>query len=373
MSIRLYNTNMENDTDTNTVNITQPNYEYLIKNKANRDILVSEIKSPIIQILCYHVTSKSAKYPFIQIMLEKQIFLQGVTREQFSLPTIHMANIDTNLSLYVLNKIKRNLQELGCDPSVLSDEAFLGVFYEYNCSMFLVDISAVDIFRISNTKLNNTWFALPTEIMNTQSICNIPIDSNLNRMFLSRPELGILHKIDTDSNFLFQDVYILPDAVYSGSHFKQVEFNSVFGVPRKQVYSSCGEYFYFYRIFEDAVREGGWDINISETNEPNSLTDNEYGRYIRGGINRYALFAENYATHIEKTNRFSLTDDIINGFLGAKNTIVIQYENEELDTILPDLLVKEYESFLPISYHMLNKSILGDKYEIDNQDKYSVL
>ena len=134
---------------------------------------------------------------------------------------------------------------------------------------------------------------------------------------------------------------------------------------------------YFYRIFEDAVREGGWDISetkISGTKTGNNnLTDNEYSRYIMGGINRYALFPGNYSTHIEKTNRFSLTDDIINGFLSSKDTIVIQYENEELDTILPDLLVKEYDSFLPISYHLLNKSILGDKYSIDNQDKYSVL
>ena len=367
----------ESDTDTYTRNNIQSNYEYLLKKRANRDILVSEIKSPIIQILCYHVTSKSAKHPFVQIMVE----LEGhpslnLSVGKFVLPSVYMVNVKTNLASYVLNKIKHNLEELGCDASVLNDDAFLGLINinntnnTNNTNMFLVDISAVDIFRISNTKLNSTWFALPTEIINIQSICNIPIDSNLNRLFLSSPELGMLHNSETN------EMYPLPDAVYSGSHFKQVEFNSVFGVPRKQVYASCGEYFYFHRIFEDAVREGGWNMNMNMseiTNVTNSLTDNEYGRYIRGGINRYALFPENYSIHIEKTNRFSLTDDIINGFLASKDTIVIQYENEELDTILPDLLVKEYDSFLPISYHMLNKNILGDKYEIDDQDKYSVL
>ena len=368
---------MDSELDTDITNNIELNYEYLLKNRVNRDILVSEIKSQIIHILCYHVTSKSAKYPFVQIMVE----LEGhpslnLSVGKFVLPSVYMVNVKTNLSSYVLNKIKHNLEELGCDASVLNDDAFLGLINinnTNNTNMLLVDISAVDIFRISNTTLNNTWFALPTEIMNTQTICNIPIDANLNRLFLSSLELGMLHNPETN------EMYPLPDAVYSGSHFKQVEFNSVFGVPRKQVYTSCGEYLYFHRIFEDAVREGGWNINISQTkmskikNETNSLTDNEYGRYIRGGINRYALFPENYSIHIEKTNRFSLTDDIINGFLSSKDTIVIQYENEELDTILPDLLVKEYESFLPISYHMLNKNILGDKYEIDNQDKYSVL
>ena len=45
---------------------------------------------------------------------------------------------------------------------------------------------------------------------------------------------------------------------------------------------------------------------------------------------------------------------------------------DTLDNLLPDILVKEYESAFPISYHMLNKSTLGDKYEIENQDKYMI-
>lgn len=354
-------------------------YTYLISNDANRDILMNDIISSNLNIhgnlniLCYHVTNKSGKYPFIQVMLEIQPFFTSIN-EQFSLPSIQLNHQSSNLATTVINKVKNNLFELGCDPSTLDSDAFIGVIN--NNSLLLVDISSIDIFRISNTKKNTTWFALPTEIMNTESICNIPIASSVTNLFLSIPKLGMLHNPDDNS------MYPLPDAVYTGSHFKKVEYCSVFGMSKRQVYSSCGEYFYFYRIFEDAVREGGWSNNINDTNindtnindiNNNKLVDNEYGRYVRGGINRYALFPGNYVTHVEKTNRFSLTDDIINGLLGTKDTILIQYENEELDTIMPDLLVKEYESFVPISYHMLNKSILGDKYEVDNQDKYTVL
>ena len=145
-------------------------------------------------------------------------------------------------------------------------------------------------------------------------------------------------------------------------------------MPKRQIYNSCGEYFYFHRIFEDAVREGGWfNPERIENTRKTEIVDNEYGRYIRGGINRYALFPGNYYMYNEASKRFSLSDDDIRDIMAIKDTIVIQYVDDDLDTILPDILVNEYEQFTPISYHMLNKSILGDKYEIEKQDKYMVL
>jgi hypothetical protein len=102
------------------------------------------------------------------------------------------------------------------------------------------------------------------------------------------------------------------------------------------------------------------------------LVDNEYGRYVQGGINRYAFFPGNYVLHTECSKIFSLTDGEINAKLERNDCIVIHYMEDTLDNIFPDILVKEYESAFPISYHMLNKSILGDKYEIDNQDKYMI-
>ena len=163
------------------------------------------------------------------------------------------------------------------------------------------------------------------------------------------------------------------------------EFRSVFSMSREKVYSSCGEYYYFFRLFEDAVKEGGWvrqgghktidlnDVEITHNPANTKLIDNEYGRYIKGGINRYALFPENYIVHNELSKSFSLTDDDINITFGKNGCIIIQYEDDDLETLLPDLLAKEYEMAFPISYHVLNKSILGDKYEIDKQDKYTII
>ena len=359
---------------------TEDRYTYLIKNQVTQDLLMDDIIGSTIHILCYHVTKSTGKYPFIQIMMDKKHY-NFTSVEQLGLPVISLSSdTNTNLSKLVLERVTSGLQELGCNSSVLNEnDAFVGLLNANSKLYALVDISAVDIYRIGISRLNNTWFALPTEIMNTQSICNIPIDESVTDLFLSMPELGMLH------NPLSNSVYPLPDAVYTGSYLKQVEFSSVFGMPKRQIYSSCGDYFYFYRIFEDAVREGGWSNSEQSLNSENSLksdtslkpdiidSKNQYGKYVRGGINRYALFPGNYYIHNEASNRFSLSDDEIRGIMAVKDSIVIQYTNEDLDTILPDILVDEYEQFTPISYHMLNKGILGDKYEIEKQDKYMVL
>ena len=378
----MYNnyTNMDNSLETEQIE-TANKYTYLIKNQVTQDLLMDDIVGSTIHILCYHVTKTAGKYPFIQIMMDKKHNMFP-NIEQFVLPIINLSsdtntntNTNTNLSKLVLQRVSSGLKELGCNPSVLNEnDAFVGLLNVNSKLYALVDISAVDIYRIGISRLNSTWFALPTEIMNTQSICNILIDESVTNLFLEMPELGMLHNPLSNNS-----VYPLPDAVYTGSYLKQVEFSSVFGMPKRQIYSSCGDYFYFHRIFEDAVREGGWcnpenSLNSEQSLKPDIIdSKNQYGKYLRSGINRYALFPGNYYIHNEASNRFSLSDDEISDILEVKDTIVIQYTNEDLDTILPDILVNEYEQFTPISYHMLNKGILGDKYEIEKQDKYMVL
>ena len=106
------------------------NYTYLMKNKANKDLLMSDIvaanRTGTINILCYHVTNKSAKYPFIQIMLEKMPFIQGIIMDKFILPFVTLSS-SNNLSTIVMNRVKNGLLELGCDPSPLDDDAFIGL------------------------------------------------------------------------------------------------------------------------------------------------------------------------------------------------------------------------------------------------------
>jgi hypothetical protein len=299
--------------------------------------------------------------------------------------TISNTNVDDDYSTTIINKIKGLLPALGCDGSKLNCDSFKGLLSDQNERIYaVVDISVVDIFRISITRNTPIWFALPTEIMNVKSICNIPIDDDVNELFLNMPELGVLRKFDIENVFPVGDAFPLPDAIYNGSYLRQTEFRSVFGTSKEKVYQSCGEYYHYFRLFEDAIKEGGWlregghklidlnDTNITHSVSGTKLVDNEYGRYIQGGINRYAFFPGNYMLHTECSNMFSLTDEEVSSKLERNDCIVIHYMEDTIDNLLPDILVREYGLAFPISYHMLNKSILGDKYEIDKQDKYMI-
>lgn len=394
---------MDNLTIDTTSNMDESEYEsemnkkcftYLIEQQTNKittnaDIMNNNVNiygSGILNILCYHVTTKG-KYPFIQFMLDKLPFLNNIINEMLILPFITISNDTTeDFSDIIINKIKQNILALGCDSSKITENAFKGLIRDSKERVYaLVNISDVDIFRIAITRNTPAWFVLPTEIINNKSVCNIPIDGDVTDLFSNIPELGALSKLDSSNPFSKPDFFPIPDAVYSGSYLKMAEFRSVFSMSREKVYSSCGEYYYFFRLFEDAVKEGGWvrqggyktidlnDIKITHNPAGTKLIDNEYGRFIKGGINRYALFPENYIIHNELSKSFSLTDDDINTTFGKNGCIVIQYEDDDLDTLLPDILAKEYESAFPISYHVLNKSILGDKYEIDKQNKYTII
>jgi hypothetical protein len=88
------------------------------------------------------------------------------------------------------------------------------------------------------------------------------------------------------------------------------------------------------------------------------IVENEYGKYIKGGINRYALFVEG-KLHMEEEEEFSLTDEIIEEQFND-DCIIICYSGEH--KLKSDILVKNYKNFIPLSYHYLNKALLDDQF-----------
>ena len=98
------------------------------------------------------------------------------------------------------------------------------------------------------------------------------------------------------------------------------------------------------------------------------VVDNEYGRYITGGINRHAVFIEGNI-HIESGSEFLLNDNYIESSY-PEPTINICYSGDHQTR--PDILVKSYENFSSLSYHSLNKLVLDDSYIEINSNKYMI-
>ena len=315
-------------------------YTYLLEEKANKNITLNDIEIEngmlIIYILCYHINNEN-KYPFLQFMMDKMPFCNNVIKEQLILPYIIISEKspdmdDMDLELDILNKIKYSLNNLNCDYTKVTEDMYKGIIIESPQKAYaLVNISEIDIYGLCFERNTFSWFALTSELINMKMVCNIPIDEECSELFSKNVELGVLINPNTKNN------YILPDPVYTGGDIKRVEFDSIFGNRKKKIYNSCGEYFYFYRTFEYAVRDSGWIPDWV----PLRPGDIKNGKFVRGGINRYALFVEGNI-YIEKEKEFSLTDEIIENEYG-ECIILSNVPNE-------DMLVKQYSSSVSLSY-----------------------
>ena len=356
-------------------------YTYFIEEQANKHITLEDIhKSNInnkLNILCYHINTES-KYPFLQFMVTKIPFCNNIFKECFMIPIVRYKDFSKDIISLVMDKIEVSLHLIGCDTSPINDNMYKGIIYDNKYIPYImVNISDIDISGLNLSRKTVTWFVLPSEIINNKEICNIDIDMELVELFTKMPQLGILNKPESNK------IFILPDAVYTGNEYKNVEFTSIFGNNKTKEYDNCGEYYYFYRSFSNAVKEGGWakkgGINILDKNskkyllnesfKDRLLPDNYYGKYMNGGINRYALFVEG-EIYKENEKEFSLSDEYIE-MNYPEPCIIICYLNR--NEIKPDMLVKEYESFVSLSYHKLDQLSLNDKFVIENKNKYMIL
>ena len=86
-------------------------------------------------------------------------------------------------------------------------------------------------------------------------------------------------------------------------------------------------------------------------------------------INRYALFVEG-KIYLENSKEFSLTDKMIET-LYPEPCIIICYSSEH--KINPDILVKDYRSFVCLSYHNINKILLNDCFMESNKNQYEIV
>lgn len=300
-------------------------YIYFLETISNTNIDYNDIESDIIYILCYHINT-SGKYPFLQFVMEKIPFCNNIVKEEFVLPHIVLNNKESIKEL-ALNKVKKALQNMGYDTNNVTEEMYKGILWinEFTIPYILVNISDINLYGMYLCRNSCYWFILPTEIINTKEVCGINISIDVLDLFLRNPDISVLTNVKKGFK------YILPDVVYTVGIFKDVEFNAIVGNRRSKCYESCGEYYYFNRSYIDAIKKAN---DINDKNK-------------RMGLNRYALFVEG-ELYMETEDNFSLTDEIIEKKYNEPCVIICYMGNEMCKQ---DMLVKEDDSFVSLSYH----------------------
>ena len=289
-----------------------------------------------VRLVCYHVNTEG-KYPFMQFLLYNNYgmpFLGNYFQElDFPLVEITTNDIHTNVN----NKIEYFLTNIYCDVTDTTNIKIKGHFKKNNQYYLFVDISNITITPLYLKKTTSTWFGLINEIINNRSVCDIPVSNNVYDLLVSDERFITLNDLENNT---FRNA----DVVYVGSYFKQTEFQSIFGISKQN-----DNYQFLYSI-QDAFKNGGWNSSgKSETKFNKNITDNAWGRYIAGGINRIALLS--YLQKNVNNETFHFDDcDLINTNVNDKPTAIIKDVNQQVS----------------LSYHRINKQSMGDKWDSNN-------
>ena len=326
--------------------------------------------------LCIYKINKSGKAPFLEFLLVNNGF------NLLNLPILPI-NIFVRDKLVSYSKVfisgileVDNFEDLG------KNIEFDG-FYEFNKNLYMFfDITNCNINIDETYSYSPVRFSLTDEILNHKNVCNIPISSDTYNFFKDNLSISFLF----DKN---EDTYEIPIVGYVGKKTpQQLNFTYMFGESPKDKLSMFGSKYYF-TDFKNAVRNGGWSNDYKPEYLYNKLiTDNENGRYIKGGLVRFALFMGN-TKYIEnsldssndeseiKKNR--INDTTINQKYEMLTLRITDYDaiwtkthdslylgNVELDDgsfiqEYPIIVTKDYNQQVPLSSHFINKNI-GDKF-----------
>jgi hypothetical protein len=222
--------------------------------------------------------------------------------------------------------------------------------YTYNGSL-IMDDDLYLFFDISHETIScvgpKLWLSLMDEIINYNNICNFQIESTVSALFLNNNQLLILH--DTDGN-----PYETPIVAFSGQHDSLLNFTFVFGVSDIETSGN-----YSFTDYQHSIKNGGWSkTGLPEIKYGKLITENEHGRYIKGGIVRFALFLGKNEiinnTELLTTNWAAEVDSIYYNRLG-----------------MPIWIVSRLEQQHPLSYHYIDKKSLSASFNAN--DVYFIL
>lgn len=372
----------------NSENLSSPFYNFGIKNFLTKDSsMFYDIGSYSKICLCIYKINTSGKFPFLEFLLLNNGY--GL----LNFPNIPFSNSIDKDNLFSYSKVfLSGILNINIFEDFNNNLSFDG-FYEHNENLYMFfDITKCAINVDETYSSSHIRFALVDEIINHKNVCNIPIWVETIDFFIKNESISFLF----DEN---NERYETPIVGYVGKKTPElVNFTYIFGEPRQSKLNIFGSNYYF-TDFNNAVKQAGWSHdNKPEYSFNKLITDNEYGRYAKGGIVRFALFTGK-TKYIEneidvQNDNSSIKKDRLND-----NTLNNNYEKMTLrisdhDSVwskthdslylgklelddgsfikeYPIIVTSNYNQQVSLSLHYLNKSKLGNKF--NSGSDYAIL
>ena len=357
-------------------------YNYNIKKK-----ILSELPNRLDEYknvhICAYTVNNAGAEPFMTFLLTK------LMDEKLTFPIVPVfANLDTQEFINYTKVCLFGLLMLP-DFEIFNYAIVFNGFFEFDNNLYVyIDITKCNIIVNEQYRNNKLWFALLDEILNHKHLCNIAIDNSVTKFFLINEEFCFL--FDEKDN-----AYEIPVVGYVGKHEKLLSYTYIFGESKSNKNSILGPYYYF-TDFYNAFKDGAW----TKSGKPEYLynillTDNDEGRYIKGGVVRFALitgavkYIENYPNddiddsdikkqRLEDTSldqnyeRLTMRISDHDGKWAQQfDSAYIGHIELDDDSFLKNnqiLAIREYNQQVPLSYHYINKSTINYP-----KEEYSIL
>lgn len=350
--------------------------DYLLNNNSVKDI----------HICCYSINNDGL-YPFIQYyLLRKNNLLVFPSLNPLEIDSIKKNGIELN-SENLINLCQTYLFALLTieNIEINRENNFKGFFY-YDSKLYMfVDftdskLNINDIYRRSNI-----WSIISTEIYQA-SIFDMKISDSVNNFFLNNIEL--LYLLDKNN-----EVYELPNVWYCGREEHSLNFTYTFGVSKNES-GILGPYYYFTN-YKNALIEGCWSKDKEEY-KYGKLVTNKDGKYLKGGIVRFAIFTGKCLIKMNKVNdpidkskvkmnKLENSENISNNNNQMFERLTMRLTDydgtwaENYDSVFigkvelddgnkfeegPIIAIKNYNQQIPLSYHYVDNRYVKNRNDI---------
>ena len=427
------NTQMENPSTTSTAS----NYYYY---DIESDLLKSDIENYMDTYgyetgtinLCIYQINVSGKTPFIQYILQKYNSQHKKQPDVIKFPTFNYVKgmdimsycqsiLDMTFICYSENMKAENKGEYVYKGFTNNNNQFQLFF---DCSLYNIDVHKL-------YRENDLYLTLIDEIVNHQSICNFKIDEEVVDFFMNHP--NFVYLVDADEYYIET-----PIVAYAGCNYNQLEFSSIFGISTSKPESLMGPYYYF-TDYQNAIKAGGWrkmetkhsestfsdyipreamapaegiwankeiqnklkksSQNTSQKSTQKMVDYDEHGRFIKGGLIRFAIFPGNTKVTTNcienSTDKSQITQNMLEldsstmEYINARNAIRFSDRDalwtQKYDSVYvgpmgldngdtyqeaPMWVLKDYEQQIPLTIHSIDKRTLKETWS--REDKYYI-